>query len=55
MYTIVVKATFKKPQYSVTEGKTQKKSKAILMVLSNPSSTEIIVKVEVSGGTATGT
>jgi len=52
MYTIVVKATFKKPQYSVTEGKNPK-FEAVL-VLSNPSSTDITVKIQDSGGTATG-
>ena len=44
---------FKQPRYSVTERKSHNKVQAVL-ILSNPSSTDIIVGVGDSGGNATG-
>lgn len=56
LYLVVVKVSFKQSSYSVVERSRNKAIRGVPvgLVLSNPSSTDITVKVEDSGGTATG-
>ena len=54
LYLAVVKVYFEKSTYNGDERNNKKVEVTVRLVLSNPSSTDIAVKVEDSGGTATG-
>ena len=56
LYLVAVKVSFKRSTYSGTEKSKDRVIRKVQvgLVLSNPSSTDITIKVEDSGGTATG-